>query len=74
MLPTLGAGITSSFTGGDAGDQESHQANLSLTSFEIDLFGRLRNQTASAFETWLASEEGRGPRTSPLSLKRRMPG
>lgn len=58
MLPTLGAGVTSSFTGGDAGDQESHQANLSLTSFEIDLFGRLRNQTASAFETWLASEEG----------------
>lgn len=59
-LPTLGAGLTSSFNGGAAAAQgdESHQASLNLTSFEIDLFGRLRNQSASAFETFLATEAG----------------
>lgn len=54
-LPGLGASLSSSLGGGDA---ESHQASLSLTSFEIDLFGRLRNETASAFEAYLASEAG----------------
>jgi multidrug efflux system outer membrane protein len=62
-LPTLGAGLTSTFSEGQgtmsaAGGAESHQASLSLSSFEIDLFGRLRNQTASAFESYLASEAG----------------
>lgn len=58
VLPTVGAGVTSSFTGGDAAEAESHQASLSLTAFEIDLFGRLRNQSESAFQAWLASEAG----------------
>lgn len=57
-LPAFGAGLTSNFTGGAAGDQESHQASLSLTGFELDLFGRLRNQTESAFQAWLATEAG----------------
>ena len=34
-------------------------ANAALTSFEIDLFGRLRSQSQAAFERYLASEEGR---------------
>ena len=58
VLPTVSAGLTSTFTGGDAADTESHQAYISLSSFEIDLFGRLRNETASAFETYLASDAG----------------
>lgn len=58
FLPTLSGGLTSSFTGGDAADSESHEASLSLSSFEIDLFGRLRNETASAFETYLATDAG----------------
>jgi len=64
-LPTLGAGLTSTFSEGQTagtttggGSTESHQASLSVTSFEIDLFGRLRNQTTSAFETYLASDAG----------------
>ena len=32
--------------------------SLSLTAFELDLFGRLRNQSQSAFATYLAAEEG----------------
>lgn len=60
LLPTLGGGVSSSFNGGAAAAQgdESHQASLNLASFEIDLFGRLRNETASAFETYLATEAG----------------
>lgn len=34
-------------------------ANAALTSFEIDLFGRLRSQTEAAFERYLATDEGR---------------
>ncbi len=30
-----------------------------LTSFEIDLFGRIRSQTQAAFERYLATDEGR---------------
>lgn len=33
--------------------------NVGLSSFEIDLFGRLRNLTKAAQEEYLASEEGR---------------
>ena len=37
----------------------SYQANLGVSSWEIDLFGRLRNQTKEAFETYLAREDAR---------------
>jgi len=36
-----------------------YSANAALTSFEIDLFGRLRSQSEAAFERYLASDEGR---------------
>ncbi|EJL30830.1 efflux transporter, outer membrane factor lipoprotein, NodT family [Caulobacter sp. AP07] len=44
--------------GGVAGPSEQASANLSMTAFEIDLFGRLRAQSASAFSSYLAAEEG----------------
>jgi NodT family efflux transporter outer membrane factor (OMF) lipoprotein len=34
-------------------------ANAALTSFELDLFGRLRSQSEAAFERYIASDEGR---------------
>ncbi|MBU0555591.1 MAG: efflux transporter outer membrane subunit [Alphaproteobacteria bacterium] len=34
-------------------------ATAALTSFEIDLFGRLRSQSEAAFERYLATDEGR---------------
>jgi multidrug efflux system outer membrane protein len=39
---------------------DTYQANVGISSWEIDLFGRLRNQSKEAFETYLASEEARG--------------
>jgi multidrug efflux system outer membrane protein len=38
---------------------DTYQANVGISSWEIDLFGRLRNQSKEAFETFLASEEAR---------------
>jgi multidrug efflux system outer membrane protein len=38
---------------------DSYQANLGISSWEIDLFGRLRNLSKEAFETYLASTEAR---------------
>ncbi len=38
---------------------EQFTAQGALTSFEIDLFGRLRSQSQAAFERYLASDEGR---------------
>lgn len=49
---SIGAGATEATT------QSQYTANLGLTAFELDLFGRLRAQSQSAFETWLAAEEG----------------
>lgn len=33
-------------------------ASVGLSSFEVDLFGRLRNQSRAAFESYLASQSG----------------
>ena len=38
---------------------DSYSADIGISSWEIDLFGRLRNQSKEAFETYLASEEAR---------------
>lgn len=37
---------------------ETSQVGVSLTAFELDLFGRLRAQSQGAFATYLAAEEG----------------
>ena len=37
----------------------TYQVNVGISSWEIDLFGRLRDQTREAFETYLANEEAR---------------
>ncbi len=38
---------------------DAYQVDIGISSWEIDLFGRLRNQSKEAFETYLASEEAR---------------
>ncbi|PZU06626.1 efflux transporter outer membrane subunit [Sphingomonas sp.] len=43
-----------------------YQANVGLSAFEIDLFGRVRNLTKAALEQYLASEEGQ--RSTRISL------
>ena len=42
---------------GGGGTIEIYQANVGLSAFEIDLFGRIRNQTQSALEQYFATEE-----------------
>ncbi len=37
---------------------EQYSANAALTSFELDLFGKLRSQSQAAFERYLATDEG----------------
>lgn len=51
---------------GQAQIQESYQAGLGLTSFELDLFGRVRNLSESALQQYLATEEA--ARTVQTSL------
>lgn len=36
-----------------------HTVDLAMTSFEIDLFGRLRSMSEAAFERYLSTDEGR---------------
>ncbi|UAK25070.1 efflux transporter outer membrane subunit [Sphingomonas nostoxanthinifaciens] len=50
---TLARGITQSQT-----DTSSYNVNAGISSFEIDLFGRLKNLTRQAFEQYLATEAG----------------
>lgn len=40
------------------GRSDAYAANLGLTAFELDLFGRLRAQSSAASERYLASETG----------------
>lgn len=40
------------------GRSDAYAANLGLTAFELDLFGRLRAQSSAASERYLASEMG----------------
>ncbi|MBF7818290.1 efflux transporter outer membrane subunit [Klebsiella quasivariicola] len=49
------ADLTSS---GQSGTQGSFQAGVGLTSFELDLFGRVHSLSTSAFEEYLATEYG----------------
>ncbi|MCK9540659.1 MAG: efflux transporter outer membrane subunit [Novosphingobium sp.] len=60
LAPTVTAGgSATAVRGGNAiGDSESYAADLGFSGFELDLFGRLRNESRQAFETYLATESG----------------
>jgi len=66
QLPTIDAGISGSrarslTTGADTGtravESQSYSASVGLSSFEIDLFGRLRSLSKAALESYLATAE-----------------
>lgn len=70
-LPSVAAGLSATRAGGDvnrlrgsAGD--SYGLEVGVASFELDLFGRVRNLTQAALEQYLAQEEAR--RAVQLSL------
>jgi multidrug efflux system outer membrane protein len=60
-FPAVNAGLTGNraSTPGDAPLTSVYQAGLSVSSFELDLFGRVRNLTESALAQFLATEEAR---------------
>ena len=66
-LPTLGAGLNASRAPNSQGNQANTlSAGVQLASWEIDLFGRLANQSEAALAQWLASNQAR--RATELSL------
>ncbi len=65
QLPTLtadaGATVTRAVTGGgtaSAGSSTLFSGDIGISSFEIDLFGRQKNLSRAAFETYLGTESG----------------
>ncbi len=74
LLPTVGGSVGSSSSRAVAGTSGSGvttayshgaSAGVSVSSYELDLFGRVRSLGDAALETWLATEEaGRSTRIS----------
>jgi multidrug efflux system outer membrane protein len=58
QLPTVTADAGASFARQNGARQNNYSADIGFSAFEIDLFGRVRNLTQSALETYLATEEG----------------
>ena len=67
-FPQINAGLTASraSTPGDAPLTSVYQAGLSVSAFELDLFGRVRNLSDAALAQYLATEEAR--KTAQISL------
>ncbi len=65
-LPAIGANTTLERTGGDAPVSDTYSASLGLASFELDLFGRVRNLSEAALQQYFAQEENR--RAAQISL------
>ena len=65
--PTISGGLIASRSPGTDGKlTNSFQAGLQITSYELDLFGKLRNKSDAALATALASHEG--ARSAQISL------
>jgi len=67
-LPTVGAAVTGQrqTTGEDQPINSVYQAGFTVSSFELDLFGRVRNLSEAALAQYLATEEAR--KTTQISL------
>ena len=75
LFPTLSAGGTATYTNNfaamtgqtqNSSDIEIYQGTLGISAFELDLFGRVRNQSRAAQEQFFASEEAQ--RSTRISL------
>lgn len=61
QLPTLTAGVDGSRTFGNSSTQlnsKSYSADVGFSSFELDLFGRLKNQSREYLQSYLATDSG----------------
>jgi len=60
LLPTVGLGVSGSRTPGEHDSiNSSYSAGLVVSSFELDLFGRVRSLSDAALAQFLATEEAR---------------
>ena len=66
QLPQLDAGVSADVTGAGSDTSARHQAGLSVPSFEVDLFGRLRSLTDVQRNRYFATEAA--TRTTRLAL------
>ncbi|MFP5391390.1 MAG: efflux transporter outer membrane subunit [Gammaproteobacteria bacterium] len=68
QLPSVGVGVSANrvTNGEDNGIRSQYQAGLTLSTFELDLFGRVRNLSEAALAQFLATEEAR--KTTQISL------
>jgi NodT family efflux transporter outer membrane factor (OMF) lipoprotein len=67
LLPTVGAGINGSRTPGAGGTiVNAYSAGLTVSGYELDLFGRVRSLSDAALARYLASDEGRRAAQSTL--------
>ena len=58
-LPTVNAGLSSSrLPGANGTATASYQVGLQITAYELDLFGKVKNQSQAASARYLASTEG----------------
>ncbi|WP_340265925.1 efflux transporter outer membrane subunit [Sphingobium mellinum] len=58
QLPTVTAEAGASIARRNGDRQDSYSADLGFSAFEIDLFGRLRNLSEAALQSFLATKEG----------------
>ena len=66
-LPTLNVGVNGSRTpNGNGGIVSVYSAGLAVSSFELDLFGRVKSLSDAALARYFASDEGR--RAAQMSL------
>ena len=56
-LPSFGLSAQASRNGGDVASRDIATVSLGLAQFELDLFGRVRNLSAAAMQSYLATEE-----------------
>ena len=60
QLPSVGAGLSASRAPGTNRQQvSSYSLGLSVSAFELDLFGRVKSLSEAALARYLASDEGR---------------
>ena len=58
-MPSVGANATMERTGGDAPATEGYSAGIGIASYELDLFGRVRNLSEAALQQFFAQEGNR---------------
>lgn len=66
IFPTLLGQASATRAGGSSTTSDYNSLNIGVSSFEVDLWGRLRNQASAGFETYLATQSGM--RSTKLSL------